>query len=43
MAWHWTGDKSLSEAMVVFFTDAYASLSLNELNSASATAEERYD
>ena len=32
MAWHQTGAKPLSEPMVVYFTDAYMSLSLNNFN-----------
>ena len=30
MAWYRTGDKPLSESMLVSFTGAYESLSLNE-------------
>ena len=31
MAWGLTGDKPLSEAMMAYSTDAYASLDLDEL------------
>ena len=36
MAWHWTGNKPLSEPMTALFDDVYVSLCLNELNSAVA-------
>ena len=31
MAWRLTGDKPLSEPMIAYFSDTYASLDLNEL------------
>ena len=35
MAWHWTGDKPISEPMLTQFTDAYAALGWEELNMSS--------